>query len=55
MQQPLRPSPYDYSSADDYYDALDEYNRLTSEEYLNELADQKYDEYKDRMLFEDQD
>ncbi len=53
MYEPIRPNPYDYPSADDYYEALDEYNRLTSEEYLNELADQAYDAYKDECIMEE--
>ncbi len=47
---PVRPNPYDYASADDYYDAVEEYNRLTSEEYLTEAAEQVYEAYKNQIL-----
>ena len=40
------PSPYDYSSSDDYYAAVDEYNCLTSDEHRAEEVDLAYDIYE---------
>lgn len=53
LRKPVYPSPYDYDSDADYYEALDEYHRLTSEEYMAEEIDRAYDEYKDRMVMEE--
>ena len=55
LRKPVYPNPYNFSSDVDYYEALDEYHRLTSEEYMAEEIDRAYDEYKDRMLMEKQD
>lgn len=40
------PNPYDYSSADDYYEAVDEYYKWleTKEEAEAEAADRAYDD-----------
>ena len=47
------PSPFDYPSGDDYYEAVNEYHRWlkSREEAEAEAADQAYD---DRIDFEQQ-
>ena len=52
MRKPIYPSPYNYDSDVDYYEALDEYYRLTSPEYEAEAIDRAYDEYVDWMISE---
>ena len=52
MRKPIYPSPYNYDSDVDYYEALDEYYRLTSPEYEAEAIDRAYDEYVEWMISE---
>lgn len=54
MRKPVYPNPYNYDSDVDYYEALDEYYRLTSDEYLGEEIDRQYDLYVDEMLSQKQ-
>ena len=45
------PSPYDYPSADDYYDAVEEYHQWlkNKEEAEAEAADQAYERHLEEM------
>ena len=44
------PTPYDYASANDYYEAVDEYQIMTSSERLAEADDLAYELYRDQLL-----
>jgi len=50
VRKPIYPSPYNYDSDVDYYEALDEYYRLSSEKYRAEEVNQAYDDYVARIL-----
>lgn len=50
--KPVPPNPYNYDSDADYYDAVDKYYRLTSEEFEAEAIDEAYDAYVDRLLMD---
>ena len=45
------PSPYDYPSADDYYDAVEEYHQWlkNNEEAEAKAADQAYERHLEEM------